>query len=157
MKDIAEKTEQELVKSLDLFDLELPDIMMSKEELAESRQRFDEAEKRLRPEYGNDWFTAWQTELDPDYPYYHKRMINEHIYSGTPLLSLSMELVNEWHIRMQELYGNEYKRLYFHREGDPEVVELLLQDALKTGKWQELPKCLHDEYKKRAFGRRRKK
>lgn len=36
-----------------------------------------------------------------------------------------------------------------HVPGDPYSVELLLQDAIKTRKWKELPDCLQEECHKR--------
>lgn len=54
-----------------------------------------------------------------------------------------------WSERCQYLFGDNYEKFVFHKPGDPEIVELLLQDALKTGKWQELPDCLQEEYNKR--------
>lgn len=52
--------------------------------------------------------------------------------------------------RQRELYGDRYDELVQHKYGDSRVVELLLQDAIRTGKWKELPDELWDEYKKRV-------
>ena len=54
--------------------------------------------------------------------------------------------------RMHELYGDEFDELRHHMDADSRVIELLIQDAIRTGKWKELPDELQDEYHKRVGG-----
>ena len=54
---------------------------------------------------------------------------------------------------MQELYGDDYDELRSYKNADPRVVELLLDDAVRTGKWKELPDELQPEYHKRVGNR----
>ena len=60
--------------------------------------------------------------------------------------------------RARELLGNDYDRLFMKPpqtipwEPIAEVGELLIEDAIKTGKWKELPNELQDEYHRRVGG-----
>lgn len=80
--------------------------------------------------------------------------VNLAVYCGAAPMSTNRKLFlafeKRYEARMRELYGDRYEELKNHRRGDSRVVEILLQDALKTGKWKELPNQLHEEYKKRA-------
>lgn len=80
--------------------------------------------------------------------------VNEAVYCGsTPWSSnrkMLLDFMKRYEARMHELYGDRYNELKHHSRGDSRVVEILLQDALKTGKWKELPDELHEEYKKLA-------
>ena len=163
MKDIAEKTEQELVESLDLFDLELSDKITEgwEERFAQYDKEHEAARKRLEPVYGSRWVFEWAkeqglfvTETD------RMKDVNTFIYQTACHFRQGLGSVyfnEKLRMREYELFGKDYDRLFFHKPHDPEIAELLLQDAVKTGKWQELPDCLQDEYKRRTFGRRRKK
>lgn len=52
--------------------------------------------------------------------------------------------------REHEVYGDRFEELKYHRTNDPIVNHLLIEDAVKTGKWKELPYCLQGEYHKRV-------
>ena len=54
--------------------------------------------------------------------------------------------------RTHELYGDKYDELIHHERGDSRVAKLLLDDALRTGKWKELPDELQKEYKSLVGG-----
>lgn len=49
---------------------------------------------------------------------------------------------------MRELYGSQYDELRQHLARDERVVELLLADAVKIGKWRELPEELLSDHRK---------
>lgn len=51
---------------------------------------------------------------------------------------------------IREVYGDRYEELRYHEAKDPEVSELLVRHAIKTGKWRELPKELHSMYHEMA-------
>ena len=78
--------------------------------------------------------------------------INSHIYAGMSIVEgyvgcdpyAIKDLVTKQ--EMRELYGDNYNRLKDHKPYDLEVADLLINDALKTGKWKELPQCLYDRY-----------
>ena len=107
------------------------------------------------------------------------RMVNCAIYNGTPVAhcldhpAMNDYLFELYIIRLRHLFGRAYKRKYkyFHRSNrgpqlryrrikyrpishDPFVGELLIRDAIKTGRWKALPKELQDEYHRRTSGER---
>lgn len=49
--------------------------------------------------------------------------------------------------RTHELYGDKYNELICHERGDSRVAKLLLDDAVRTGKWKELPDELQEKYR----------
>ena len=53
---------------------------------------------------------------------------------------------------MRTLYGDDR---YAWPNYDPQAGELLLRDALRTGKWKELPDELQDEYHHRSRASRK--
>lgn len=83
------------------------------------------------------------------------KSVNECIYYGTELIirGIGDSIKRDRKIardRMLEIYGDQYDELLVHEYGDPRAVELLLNDAIKTGRWKELPDCLQDKYHKRT-------
>lgn len=154
------KREQEFVDSLSLKDLDLPDSDVKPYRLREEFEKCSEEQEQFRKFYGKDWFRKWceYVHLNPDYDV-HLKLVNSAIYYGSEIrmctadLSAIMEIRNLLESRRHELYGSDYERLRHHEKGDPEVVELLLADAIKTGKWKELPDCLQEEYHKRINAR----
>lgn len=59
------------------------------------------------------------------------------------------DILREYYAREKEIYGDQHDELMNHEPDDPRVNELLIQDALRTGYWRELPKSLQAEYHKR--------
>lgn len=106
-----------------------------------------------KQKYGSQWFKKYAVDkgLMPDYDITLKET-NEFIYLGrepffidwTPRLKMCQDLYAE---RTHALYGDAYDELIHHEPGDIRVVELLLSDAVKTGKWRELPDELQSDYK----------
>lgn len=118
----------------------------------------------LKKRYGDKWWDVYRerhflvvTEEMENREYRIK--FNQEIYDGKYYLdqcspSMFERIQRNREQRMKEVYGDAYERLYRHKEGNPEVVELLLQDAVKTGRWDELPECLQQECQKRMFGKK---
>ena len=84
-----------------------------------------------------------------------ERIVNMAIYDGRPLRPHgSPELIARrdrlWRARMESLFGDAWMDHARRKPGDPEAVEALLSDALRTGHRKELPPCLHEEYDRRA-------
>ena len=52
--------------------------------------------------------------------------------------------------RCHELYEDKYDELNTHGPRDDRVAELLLDDAVRTGKWKELPTELQARYHERV-------
>ena len=139
----------------------LSPLFRTKEERAAARARVA-AGRKLREEYerkyGDKWMEVYELDmgLRVDYDTILKS-INEAIYHGTGLgISGYGPTVHKIHerflSRMHELYGDAFDELRYHANVDPRVVALLLEDAVRTGKWKELPDELQDEYHKRVGG-----
>lgn len=140
---------------LSLSGLTMPDF--DSEEMRMRAKEFKEGEKRYKKMYGDEWQTKYMHDLgilrDIDYDE-DMKLINLGIYCGEPF-SVSgygehaKEFREKQELRMREIYGDDYATLRGHKFGDLTVVEMLLNDAIKTGKWKELPDELQDEYHKR--------
>ena len=72
--------------------------------------------------------------------------VNSAILYGTSLVGTRFFDMQE--TRMRELYGSQYDELRQHLARDERVVELLLADAVKIGKWRELPEELLSDHRK---------
>lgn len=82
------------------------------------------------------------------------KMVNTHIYDGYVVSGIGT-IVPKWRRlqfeRMKFLFGLPddaacYTWLLSHRQHDDVVRDALLDDALRTGKCEELPDALQDEY-----------
>lgn len=117
----------------------------------------DAKEAECKEKYGDDWqrhYVKWLCGW-PDYNQATKRL-NEQLYRGSlysPMGSGAVTLRNRMLRHMKDVYGSAWERLYTHYYADPEAIELLLKWAERTGKWQELPDCLQDEYRRRVGNR----
>lgn len=110
----------------------------------------DAKEAEYKEKYGDDWWPHYVKWLCgwPDYDQTTK-LLNEQLYRGSlysPLGSGAVEAREQMRQHMMDVYGDAWHRLSIHNYADPEVVELLLKWAERTGKWEELPDCLQDEY-----------
>lgn len=139
---------------LSLSGLTMPDF--DSEEMRMRVKEFKEGEKRYKKMYGDEWQTKYMHDLgilrDIDYDE-DMQHINECIYIGIkPSVSgVRCAYITElWEKRMHELYGNKYDELCLHCDEDIRVKDLLLNDAIKTGKWKELPVRLQSEYHERV-------
>lgn len=145
---------------LDLNGLTMDDIDFSgaKEETEKLEQIF----KEYQDKYGDKWWDHYIMDTDPDFKCHrdpksdwYEETINEAIYNGHMLcVSGDPQIVHELHKKYQEkmkrLFGPFYKRYIHHNPNDSKVNKALLKDALKSGKWKDLPKELYEEYHKMA-------
>lgn len=146
------KGQERFLKKLDLSGLTEPEF--DPEEIRRTNEAIEKEQAEYQKKYGDDWFQKWWSDKCPE-PDYDTDMetVNAAVYFGYfegGYNKRSLRLQPKYERRMHELYGADYDRLEHHAKGDPEVVELLLQDMLKTGKWKEFPECLYPEYCKRA-------
>lgn len=51
--------------------------------------------------------------------------------------------------RMQYLFGDAYDIYHLPKAEDPDIADILVNDALKTGMWRELPDELQPIYHNR--------
>lgn len=89
---------------------------------------------------------------DPDFDEDMKAINTYVIWYGGPILRPG-DFSRKAHDRMHELYGSEYAALCVHDERASHIGELLIMDAVKTGKWKELPDELQAEYHRRVGDR----
>lgn len=141
---------------LSLSGLEIPHPRPDGSSFQERQAKRDAQMAEYKRKYGADWFRRYARDMNgtPDYDSAMKR-VNTCIYRGAYLevsgigerASRLRRLMRE---RPRELYGDRYDELERHPYGDPRVAELLLQDAIRTGKWKELPDELQSEYHRRV-------
>lgn len=135
------------------FDLDFDSLDRIKSEDEQKQQMY-------KDKYGDDWFMEYcygEGIFDRDEDCYDSYMkgINTAIYygcwssvSGNSKYVMLVPKMQE--DRMHELYGDKYEELKNHPAADPRIIELLINDAIKTGKWRELPDELQEEYHKRV-------
>lgn len=130
-------------------------------EIQAIRKRNAAVREAYKKKYGDSWRKIYNQDkgrlVDNSYDI-DMKFVNSCIYHGSrPGISDDGEMLKRvlimWQSRMQELYGSDYDELRYHRNADPRVVELLLDDAMRTGKWKELPDELQPECHKRASNR----
>lgn len=144
-------------KSLSELSLDsLAGVSMDAERIRRSA-REDECEvEKYKRRYGADWFEVYRRDKNPRPDYdVEMKLINSTILHGTYLcVSGSGPVVARTRARMaereRELYGDRYDEFRGHLDGDTRVAELLLRDAIRTGKWKELPDELQAEYHERV-------
>lgn len=111
-------------------------------------------EKECKDKYGDDWWehyvdaTLPNRDIDSD-----EKLVNLHIYDGCmPFVTgiLAFHYQDLYLKKLKRLFGPFYKRYINHKPNDPKVNKALIKDALKSGKWKELPKELQGEYHKLA-------
>lgn len=112
-----------------------------------------EEREAYKRRYGSQWLKKYMDDkgLACDYDSCLK-IVNEAIYyGGRPHITGTFEaLVSCYDLyekRAHEFYGDRYDELVYHDPGDRHIAKLLLDDAVKTGKWKELPDELQSEYK----------
>lgn len=135
----------------------IPEVKKCEDEEHQHGIQMKSSIMEYREKYGDDWILRWLDDNStPDDVDGDMKFINTAIYHGeTATISCSTmkqfeEFNKKQEDRQRELYGDRYDELVQHKYGDSRVVELLLQDAIRTGKWKELPDELWDEYKKRV-------
>lgn len=142
------------VNPMSLENLAMPDF--SSERFAEHRARMDAEKREYQAKYGDQWQEHLRADREKAQQIIVEKSINSRIYAtGTPrYMRTDRVLPGEEEIfdaRLHELYGDQYDELTTKRERcDPRVAELLLQEALRTGRWEVLPDILQSEYHERA-------
>ena len=110
-----------------------------------------------KEKYGDDWWKFYNCDMGigVDHSFDNAmKFVNSCIYYGSrPGVSddavYLCRVLETWQSRMWELYGSDYDELRYHKNADPRVIGLLLDDAMRTGKWKELPDELQPEYRRR--------
>lgn len=142
------------VNPLSLSGLTEPDLDF--DSLNQIKAERERKQQMYKDKYGDKWFTEYLhgEGFVADYDIYAKS-VNTAIYYGC-WASVSG---NNKHVmlvpkmqedRMHELYGDRYEELKNHPAADSRIIELLIADAIKTGKWKELPDEIQEEYHRRV-------
>lgn len=140
---------------LDLSQLTEDDIDFETE-LPKVTARLDTIEKECKEKYGDDWWEYYVRATIPDIDKdFYEEIAYDAIYRGTePTLICSPEIIYNAHKhyqkKMKEIFGKSWRFHIHHKKNDPKVNKMLIKDALKIGKWRELPKELQEEYHKQA-------
>lgn len=137
---------------LDLNKLTMDDIDFSG--VCEKLEQTKKIKKEYQKKYGNNWLEHYVNDTNPRHDVdWDEETINEAIYnghrlciSGDPVWMFEME--KKYWDKMKRLFGPFYKKYVRHESNSLKVNRALLKDALKTGKWKELPKELQKEYHK---------
>lgn len=140
--------------SLNLNNLTMDDIDFSS--AREGIEQIKKKRKEYQEKYGDDWLEHYMAD-NPVYSNtdFCEESINRAIYGGyEPCVSgaLQFRVKVEYPAKMKRLFGPFYKRYIHHEPNNPVVNKALIKDALKSGKWRELPKELQDEYHRMAGG-----
>ncbi len=139
---------------LDLNGLTMDDIDFSG--VREALEKDKQMEAEYQRKYGDDWWEHYIADTNPSHGIdLDERSVNEAIFEGhrlfvmgNPLMVAEIETLY-WK-KMKRLFGPFYKRYVNHKTNDPRVNKALIKDALKSGKWRELPKELQGKYHRLA-------
>lgn len=141
-------------KDLNLDGLTMDNIDFSG--VREALKKDKQMEKEYQDKYGDDW---WEHYLSDTNPYHNidldEKSINEAIHGGYRLCitahpAVIKRLDDKYWEKMRRLFGRFYKRYVEHEPNNPKVNKALVKDALKSGKWKELPEELQEEYHRLA-------
>lgn len=131
----------------------------SPEMIREAMAELEAAKQVYRDKYGDEEgerrYYADQDEADRKVV---RRSINERIYAfGTNSEFLNTfpcdSVKKNYDDRFRALCGDQYDEIAVYRtEEDPRIAELMIQEALQTGVWDELPRSLQPEYWRRVRG-----
>lgn len=112
--------------------------------------RYQQRVAAYKQKYGDGWQEKYNANYSRSVDYdVDLKSLNEAVYAGQcPLVSDSgvFRMSVGYDRRMREIYGTRYDELKDHVYKDSEVARLLVEDAVKTGKWKELPDELQDSY-----------
>ena len=156
-KSVVDGNGKENIMSENLMSLNrltMDDIDFS--DARETLEKMKQTEKEYQIKYGDEWWEHYLADTNPSYGMdLDEESINKAIYngyrlciSGHPVTVAKLEM--KYQQKMKRLFGPFYKRYIRHEPDDPKVNKVLLKDALRSGKWKELPKKLQAEYHKMA-------
>lgn len=146
------------VKKLDLSGL--TSFPITQEACDAAHEKVEAEIASFKAKYGDGWYKAWFEHccgLDLGYDRAMKLMNEAAYYSGYISISGDCSVIRreteKFDKRLHDLYGDRYDELIrTHEHCDPRVGELLITEALHTGRWKELPDELQGEYKRRVKG-----
>lgn len=127
------------------------------EEFKKHCEELDCIEAECKKKYGDDWQKYYldivfpSSDIDTDLRSFNRAIYGGYMPSYYGLPKDVHELHEMLHERIRVLFNDRDWMKYLHHEpGIPEINEVLINDALRTGMWRELPDELQDEYHRRA-------
>lgn len=127
------------------------------EDFKKRQEKRDALKQECKEKYGNEWWEHYLQLSNPSYGMdFDEEYINGWIFYGSPAIIIDgpqkCDRLRPAYIeKLKRLFGRfRYRKYIEHEMNLPEVNEALIKDALKTGKWRELPKQLQDEYRRQA-------
>lgn len=155
------REQRDILKECDLSQLSLPDFSKEGDKIRRNAENTRLEQERYRQQYGADWFQRWCKDRGIIVDYSRSmKWTNTMIYDGVrhPVNCMRgspeglKSAIDLFFCRLQELYGENFADEYAGSDLSDRSERLVL-DALKTGKWKELPDELQDEYRKRMVSR----
>lgn len=137
------------MEQLKLSGLSMPNIDFSgaRERLA----HLDQLAEECKEKYGDDWKEHYLSLTDPDYGLDgYEKIINKTIYEGNVFSSDNHILNSRFIEKVERLFGKNWKKQILDRKHDPYIGSKLIEDAMCTGMWKELPPELYEEYHRQA-------
>lgn len=133
------------------------------EDMAEIQAEDEALVERCKAEHGGTWEQEYMRRKGYDSGYdTDAKLVNESMYEGHMPYVCGLDAARLWRFaydRMALLLGCTTEEAcwnWFREHGprDSSMAEALVADAVKTGRWKELPDCLQDEYRRRIGGTR---
>lgn len=131
------------------------DLEAAKERVRKAKIESEREEKEYQEKYGDEWKKQWMKDKMPDVGYSKiAKSINNAIYYGRQIGVFGnprslMEKRQKQDQRMRNLFHGKYDIWNLPDPENSDVADILINDAIKTGKWQELPDALQPIYHKR--------
>lgn len=136
------------MEQLKLSGLSMPNIDFSDNSFL---NHLEQVEKECKEKYGNDWKEHFLSATNPNHGLdVYEKIIYKTIYNGTVFSSDNWTLNNRFLKKVEKLFGKDWKKQILGKKNDPYIIDKLIEDAIETGKWKELPKELHEEYHRRV-------
>lgn len=127
----------------------MDEYLGSPEQIRATVERVHAEVEVYEAKYGKDGLRRYLIDcgdiLDFDLDMQH---VNAFLWYGVPVVG-DRAFKARADERMHEIYGDRYDELKRHEWQDMEVAEMLIADAMKTGKWKELPDELQPLYHER--------
>lgn len=126
------------------------------EEARERVRKGEKERKRYEKKHGEEWFEYYNrdkgriVDYDTDMKTINIAIVRKSdlMLCGTPESVIRKR--EKWRMRLKELFGPDCDYYKFFSDESLNPKEALICDALKTGKWKELPDELQTEYHKRV-------
>lgn len=129
---------------MDLSHLTVEDVDFSS--VKDGMAEIEKKEKEYEAIYGDDWLAHYIADSDC---YCHvdsdEQIIDRAIFEGHRPVVVGQHagtIEQKYWEKMRRIFGPFYKRHVNHEQNNLRVNKALIRDAMKSGKWKELPELL---------------